>query len=335
RGALKNTWKPPFFFHVSICLILTLYGATAPAGAGDDPTRKTGAARIVGGVEAQPDAWPWMAALLPGGASNPYWSFYCGASLISPKWALTAAHCVSEANGSFNPDQNVDVLIGVHDLTKKQGERIHVSRIIRNPDYDHFLTDGDLALLELETPSTKTPVRIMGQSLADPLVVSGPATTIGWGATRTDGSGGTETLLQVTVPIVTNAECQRAENANGYGATITDNMVCAGPIEGGEDACFGDSGGPLVISDDQGWIQVGIVSFGPPDGCALPGAYGIYTRLSRYAGWITENICDPSELPPGPVIAVETAGRVATLSFDPVQGASGYQLYYAPHPGAS
>ncbi|MCP4691550.1 MAG: hypothetical protein GY859_26125, partial [Desulfobacterales bacterium] len=42
-----------------------------------------------------------------------------------------------------------------------------------------------------------------------------------------------------------------------------------------------------------------------------------------------------SELPPGPVIAVETAGRVATLSFDPVQGASGYQLYYAPHPGAS
>ena len=43
---------------------------------------------IVGGIEAVPHSWPWMITL----------TFYelhmCGAVIISPRWAVTAAHCV-------------------------------------------------------------------------------------------------------------------------------------------------------------------------------------------------------------------------------------------------
>ncbi|KAK3505692.1 hypothetical protein QTP70_004466, partial [Hemibagrus guttatus] len=69
---------------------------------------------------------------------------------------------------------------------------------------------------------------------------------------------------EVRVPIVSNSVCAKA-----YGSgSITDNMMCAGLVQGGKDSCQGDSGGPLVVMNNGVWVQGGIVSFGY--GCALP-----------------------------------------------------------------
>lgn len=92
-------------------------------------------------------------------------------------------------------------------------------------------------------------------------------------------------------------------------------MLCAGLKEGGKDSCTvrcqslsayscllhivrdkyvkclslqGDSGGPLVIKKLSRWIQAGIVSFGHK--CALPNFPGVYTRVSKYQGWINSHI---------------------------------------------
>jgi secreted trypsin-like serine protease len=43
---------------------------------------------VVGGKTAEIQDWPWMAALLRDG-SDPY----CGATLITTKHVVTAAHC--------------------------------------------------------------------------------------------------------------------------------------------------------------------------------------------------------------------------------------------------
>ena len=46
--------------------------------------------RIVGGTDAKPGAWPWQVTMDYSGESGPHW---CGGSIVTPDWIVTAAHC--------------------------------------------------------------------------------------------------------------------------------------------------------------------------------------------------------------------------------------------------
>lgn len=51
--------------------------------------------RIVGGSTADEDDYPWMVSL------QQTWGHFCGGSLISSQWVLTAAHCVVDGAEFF------------------------------------------------------------------------------------------------------------------------------------------------------------------------------------------------------------------------------------------
>jgi len=44
--------------------------------------------RIIGGENAKPHSWPWQCSLQVNGYLH-----WCGCSVISPTWVITAAHC--------------------------------------------------------------------------------------------------------------------------------------------------------------------------------------------------------------------------------------------------
>lgn len=238
---------------------------------------------IIGGGPADPGEYPWQVALLQANTGQ-WWG--CGGSLISPSWVATAAHCVFNG-ASVAPPSLLHVAVGRYDLTTNEGQRIPVAEVHVHPNYNPTTSDSDIALLRLRYPATLTTTvqTIAPTTAADAalLVPDVEATVTGWG-TRTEGDlDFPGVLYEVNVPIVAQEACASAYAAQG--ASITDNMLCAGVPAGGKDACQGDSGGPLIVPDGTGGFKLaGIVSWGI--GCARPGLPGVYTRVANFVEWI-------------------------------------------------
>jgi secreted trypsin-like serine protease len=244
---------------------------------------------IVGGRPADPGEWPWQVALISGDATNFWYGQFCGGTLIEEDWVLTAAHCVHDKAAA-----DVDIVAGIYDLWDPAVgyQRREVSQIIVHPDYDDDTSDSDIALLKLSSSvsiggsgETKTAIIPLVSNDIGSLVGTTSWVT-GWGDTESTPTYPDE-LQEVNVPIISNALCN---SYSSYGGAITNTMMCAGYAQGGKDSCQGDSGGPLVINDGGTWKLAGVVSWGI--GCADPGYYGVYARVSEFTDWIDAKLCE-------------------------------------------
>ncbi|MPC28803.1 Chymotrypsin BII [Portunus trituberculatus] len=94
--------------------------------------------RIVGGKEATPHAWPHQVALFIDDM------YFCGGSLISDEWVLTAAHCMDGATFA-------EVVLGAHNIRIFESSQVTlVSKdFIVHEHWNEFALINDIAVIKL------------------------------------------------------------------------------------------------------------------------------------------------------------------------------------------
>lgn len=305
-AALWFTWAPD---HANSSIAWAAPSGQQPDGQPNSPDVPA----IVGGIEAQPGAWPWAAALVAAGEADAFKGQFCGGALIDPIWVLSAAHCTFNGDGSLTQPAQVNVVIGRHRLSVNTGQRLAVVKIVRHPGYQHGVNfDNDVALFQLVSPAAATPIKFIDAQMTALDAPNRPVTVIGWGRIASSGAA-SDVLRQVEIPLVDLTTCRLSYGV--FDGDITDNMLCAGLQAGGKDSCQGDSGGPLMTFDSgsNSWKQVGVVSWG--DGCAAPNYYGVYTKIARYADWVTQQIPQLATPTPTPTnTATPTATPTPTVT---------------------
>ncbi|XP_069575038.1 coagulation factor IXb [Brachyistius frenatus] len=240
--------------------------------------------RIVGGNEAIRGEIPWQVSLMSHSVTLQRAQPFCGGSLLSELWVITAAHCLIDARKKV-----FFVRVGEHDINQVDGpERDYVileQHLHHLYDYNRSKYNHDIALLKLANPvelsNERRPICLGPKDFIENLLRDSPTSLVsGWGRLKFLGLEST-TLQKVEIPHVDRSKCKQSSQDR-----ITRSMFCAGFPNGQKDSCQGDSGGPHATNSKNTWFLTGIVSWG--EECAKEGKYGIYTRVSRYYPWISQ-----------------------------------------------
>ncbi|XP_071537043.1 venom protease-like [Panulirus ornatus] len=252
--------------------------------------KEEGIRPAIGAVDADKNAWPWMALL---GEEDPLGiTWFCGGVLINDQWVLSALHCF------FRKNANV-VRLGEHDYNDQSDGADHedfgVSEIIWYSDYTHPEAYHDLALLKLDKKVTLkkyvSPVCLPWGKDVNTDLTGRNVTLTGWGDTLFNGFP-SSILQEVNVTVFPSSRCDASysnlvEYSRSWPRGIGNETICAGDPNGGRDACQGDSGGPIVYLNSAGrYTLAGIVSRG--FGCGLKDYPGLYVNLHQpnYLAWI-------------------------------------------------
>ncbi|CAI9609034.1 unnamed protein product, partial [Staurois parvus] len=223
--------------------------------------------KIVGGYTCTPNSVPYQVSLNSG-------NHFCGGTLISSLWVISAAQCYKS---SFR------VRLGEYSLSLNEvtEQFIYSTKVIIHEDYNSSTLENDVMLVKLSRAAFYD-----GYVHAARLPIGCAATGTnclisGWGNTLSSRTNYPDLLQCLNAPILSTSECQ-----NSYPGEIAENVFCAGYLAAGKDSCLGDCGGPMVCN---GELQ-GIVS--RRYGCAQKNCPGVYTKVCEYTDWIHSIVSD-------------------------------------------
>jgi len=206
-----------------------------PCGCGQTAVEMN--ARIVNGENAIPYSWPMIVSLGYNGRST---SHFCGGTILSESYILTAAHCVEMISNDLSLE-NLSIVAGIYKLSQPDQIVRQVDKIIIHPLWKEFRLDFqyDIAILhlseplDLETNSSISRTCLPSRSNTLEEIMQYPSNgtnlvVIGWGRLYTSGSL-PDILQQVTVNSIHHFDKICAN-------TIFDpsTQLCAGLYEGGK-----------------------------------------------------------------------------------------------------
>ncbi|KAM8924603.1 urokinase-type plasminogen activator [Pelodytes ibericus] len=252
--------------------------------------------KVVRGLGTPIESQPWIATLYQFSRRQRQENFICGASLISPCWVLTAAHCFPDSE--FPEPKDYVIILGKSNLdepNEEKEQRFQVEKIIRHTKYTYQTgaLDNDIALIKISSASGQCAsltdsVQTICLPTSDLKLEDNTKCEIaGFGKESYNSLVFSQMLKSASVQLIPQALCQSEQY---YGKLLNNNMFCAGDPEWKVDACKGDSGGPLICQHNGQMTLYGIISWG--DECAKENKPGVYTRITQYLPWIKENMAE-------------------------------------------
>ncbi|XP_055622419.1 serine protease 1-like [Toxorhynchites rutilus septentrionalis] len=235
--------------------------------------------RITDGIVASSTDIPWAAGVLIHGGTSGH--DFCSGVLISRRFVLTAANCVSGAN-------TITVALNAADWMNV-GTLIRVSHINIHPNFNWLLGRDDIAILTLSQNApvddrTIRPVQLPRRSDVGRRMVDWVVTTAGWGNTgnRENEPIPTQRLRFTRDTVTSTLVCQLSY------VWVRSTHICVATNNGGP--CNGDEGGPVTVTEGARTFLVGIHSFHYSGirGCER-GRSAVNTRITEYLDWIQQN----------------------------------------------
>lgn len=99
-------------------------------------------AKIIGGDTVVKRSWGWIVSIVHKSDGK----HFCGGSIISSQWILTAAHCLYETDTS-----DIIIYAGSNQLNQYTQQR-QAAKIIKHPQFNRHTYVNDIALIQLSTP---------------------------------------------------------------------------------------------------------------------------------------------------------------------------------------
>ncbi|XP_022187033.1 serine protease 27 [Nilaparvata lugens] len=260
------------------------------------PLRTGGAtAKIVGGSAANYGAYPWQVEIQAYRPEKRKFEHHCGGAVVGERVVLTAAHCITNLEHA----DKIRLIVGKHDLNQKDHHErsFKAEKTIIHPQFRKMGPhSNDIALIKVKavndngfTFNSHVQPICLPEEDSQIAGVGEWCTVTGWGAQKPEDLESLSGVLKAaSVPLLDLSTCRQSGVYGGRVQSILDSMLCAGPLEGGVDACGGDSGGPLACQVDGHFILTGVVSWG--DGCAKKNRPGVYTRVAHFTPWIHETL---------------------------------------------
>jgi secreted trypsin-like serine protease len=192
----------------------------------------------------------------------------CTASIVAPRVALTAGHCVTDVR----PGDAVTLFTGPDDA-RAGGDTLAVAEMHAHPRFDPAVNRYDIAVLILAAPTAISPLAYYRGPL-DAAMTGRPLRLVGYGDnTVVDPTSGAGVKRQVSASL----------------AGFDDDVIRVGARDATQ--CYGDSGGPALLAIDGVETIVGVDSTQDDDNCD---GLNSDTRVDAYADFIDGYVAEPA-----------------------------------------
>ena len=249
-------FSPFFIAKFAICLgtkdLSRICGRPSLQSEVEKPPRRGFIADHRNPEDNPPGTWPWMGSLGYYDANNGVrrgWTHFCGVSLVSTEFALTAAHCISPDNSNGTFDWRVLFGVTNFDELSNEGLLIHespVKQFLPHPSYNQRQSYFDVALIELRIPVQNFTDSILpiclpsdeGQKAKSSGIT---ATIAGWGKVTLEANATSRRLRSTNVTVFSQGYCNRTHDIRGGNILslsirrylprlFTSSLLCTGDV---------------------------------------------------------------------------------------------------------